>query len=105
MREKNWPLEPVKVWLRHSKTYAADWSECETREGMLDRIERDVQFDGSLNTEQRSRPLEIANKCPVHRTLIPEIDIRMRLQWLSKNSCKGPRTITSCNGDGPHVRR
>ena len=45
-RKKNWPLERVTVWLRHSKIYAADCSECETREGMLDSIERDVRFEG-----------------------------------------------------------
>ena len=78
-RKKNWPLERVTVWLRHSKIYAADCSECETREGMLDRIERDVRFEGPLNAEQHSRLLEIANKCPVHRTLTSEISIRTRL--------------------------
>jgi uncharacterized OsmC-like protein len=78
-RKKNWPLERVTVWLRHSKTYAADCSECETREGMLDRIERDVRFEGPLSAEQHSRLLEIANKCPVHRTLTSEISIRTRL--------------------------
>jgi len=78
-RKKNWPLERVTVWLRHSKIYAADCSECETRNGMLDRIERDVRFEGPLSTEQRSRLLEIANKCPVHRTLTSEINIRTRI--------------------------
>jgi putative redox protein len=78
-REKNWPLERVTVWLRHSKIYAADCSECETRDGMLDRIERDVRFEGPLSAEQHSRLLEIANKCPVHRTLTSEINIRTRL--------------------------
>ena len=78
-REKNWPLERVTVWLRHSKIYAADCSECETREGMLDRIERDVRFEGSLSAEQHSRLLEIANKCPVHRTLTSEINIRTKI--------------------------
>lgn len=78
-RKRNWPLERVTVWLRHSKIYAADCSECETREGMLDRIERDVRFDGPLSAEQHSRLLEIANKCPVHRTLTSEIKIRTRL--------------------------
>ena len=78
-RKKNWPLERVTVWLRHSKIYAADCSECETREGMLDRIERDVRFEGPLSAEQHSRLLEIANKCPVHRTLTSEINIRTRL--------------------------
>ena len=78
-RKKNWPLERVTVWLRHSKIYAADCSECEMKEGVLDRIERDVQFDGPLTADQRSRLLEIANKCPVHRTLTSEITIRTRL--------------------------
>ena len=78
-RKKNWPLERVTVWLRHSKIYAADCLECETREGMLDRIERDVRFEGPLSAEQHSRLLEIANKCPVHRTLTSEINIRTRL--------------------------
>jgi putative redox protein len=78
-RKKNWPLERVTVWLRHSKIYAADCSECETREGKLGRIERDVRFEGPLSAEQHSRLLEIANKCPVHRTLTSEINIRTRL--------------------------
>jgi putative redox protein len=78
-RKKNWPLERVTVWLRHSRIYAADCSECETREGMLDRIERDVRFEGPLSAEQRSRLLEIADKCPVHRTLTSEINIRTTL--------------------------
>lgn len=77
-RRKNWPLEKVTVWLRHSKTHAADSSECETQQNMLDRIERDVRLEGPLSTEQRSRLLEIANKCPVHRALTSGIDIRTR---------------------------
>jgi putative redox protein len=78
-RKKNWPLERVTVWLRHSRIYAADCSECETREGMLERIERDVQLEGPLSAEQRSRLPEIADKCPVHRTLTSEVSIRTRL--------------------------
>jgi putative redox protein len=78
-RKKNWPLERVTVWLRHSRIHAADCSECETTQGMLDRIELDVRFDGPLSTEQHSRLLEIANKCPVHRTLTSEIKIRTKL--------------------------
>jgi putative redox protein len=78
-RNKNWPLERVTVWLRHSKKYAADCSECETKEGMLDRIDRDVRFEGPLSAEQRSRLLEIANKCPVHQTLTSEINIRTKI--------------------------
>jgi uncharacterized OsmC-like protein len=78
-RKKNWPLERITVWLRHSKIYAADCSECETREGKLDRIERDLRFEGPLSAEQHSRLLEIADKCPVHRTLTSEISIHAKL--------------------------
>jgi uncharacterized OsmC-like protein len=78
-RRKAWPLEEVTVHLRHAKIHAADCAECETKEGMLDRIERDIHFAGSLTEEQRSKLLEIANKCPVHRTLTSEIDIRTRV--------------------------
>src|SRR2546426_5269766 len=59
-RRKGWPLEQVTVNLRHSKIHASDCAECETKEGMLDRIERDIHFAGSLTTEQRSKLLEIA---------------------------------------------
>jgi uncharacterized OsmC-like protein len=77
-RRKAWPLEEVTVHLRHSKIHATDCAECETREGMLDRIERDIHFAGLLTEEQRSKLLEIANKCPIHRTLTSEIDIKTR---------------------------
>jgi putative redox protein len=65
--------------LRHSKIYAADCESCETKEGLLDRIERDVELAGPLDDGQRARFLEIANRCPVHRTLTSEIEIRTRL--------------------------
>ena len=77
-RRKGWPLEEVTVHLRHSKIHAEDCADCETKEGMLDRIERDIHFAGPLTQEQRSKLLEIANKCPVHRTLTSEIDITTR---------------------------
>ena len=77
-RRKSWPLEEVTVHLRHSKIYAADCAECETREGLLDRIERDIHFVGPLSAEQISRLLEIAEKCPVHRTLTSEIIIHTK---------------------------
>jgi len=75
-RRKAWPLEDVTVHLRHSRIHAADCAECETKEGLLNRIERDIHFSGPLTDEQRSKLLEIANKCPVHRTLTSEIDIK-----------------------------
>jgi uncharacterized OsmC-like protein len=77
-RRKGWPLEQVTVRLRHSKIYASDCAECETKEGKIDRIARGIELVGALTTEQRSRLLEIANRCPVHRTLTSEIDIRTR---------------------------
>ena len=77
-RRKGWPLEEVTVHLRHSRIYAADCADCETKQGMLDRIERDIHLTGTLTDEQRSRLLEIADKCPVHRTLTSEISIRTR---------------------------
>jgi putative redox protein len=78
-RRKEWPLEGVTVRLRNSRIHAVDCAECETKEGMLDRIELDIQLAGTLTSEQRSKLLEIANKCPVHRTLVSEIDIQTRL--------------------------
>ncbi len=78
-RRKGWPLEGVTVRLRHSRIHAADCADCETREGMIDRIEGDIELAGALTAEQRARLLEIAGRCPVHRTLVSEIDIRTRL--------------------------
>ena len=77
-RRKGWPLENVTVWLKHSRIYAADCADCETKEGMLDQIDRHIRFTGSLSAEQRQRLLEIADKCPVHRTLTSEIHIATR---------------------------
>lgn len=78
-RRKQWPLEDVTVTLEHSKIHAADCAECETREGKIDRIETTIALRGALSDEQRARLLEIAEKCPVHRTLTSEINIRTRL--------------------------
>jgi uncharacterized OsmC-like protein len=78
-QRKHWPLERVTVRLRHDKIHAKDCAECETKEGMLDRIEREISLTGPLDAEQRERLLAIANRCPVHRTLVSEVDIRTRL--------------------------
>ena len=78
-RRKQWPLERVTVRLQHARIHAEDCAECETKDGMLDRIERELSLTGPLSDEQRGRLLEIANRCPVHRTLVSEIDIRTRL--------------------------
>jgi len=78
-RRKGWPLTGVTVRLRHSRIHAEDCAECETGQGMLDRIESEIAVTGDLMEEQRTRLLEIANKCPVHRTLTSEINIRTTL--------------------------
>ena len=75
-RRKDWPLETVTVSLSHSREYAADCRDCDIKEGLLDRIDRDIQLSGPLTAEQKQRLLEIADACPVHRTLTSEIDIR-----------------------------
>ena len=75
-RRKGWPLRDVIVQLRHSRIHAVDCAECETQEGHIDRIEWSLQLSGELTAEQRTKLLEIAQRCPVHRTLVSEIDIR-----------------------------
>ena len=78
-RRKQWPLEDVTVRLRHSRVHAADCESAETKVGMLDHIDREVEFSGALSDEQRARLLDIANKCPVHRTLASEIIVQTRM--------------------------
>jgi putative redox protein len=77
-RRKKWPLESVAVTLKHSKIHAEDCESCESKDVMLDRIDAEVELGGPLTEEQRSRILEIARRCPVHRTLTSEIEIRTR---------------------------
>jgi uncharacterized OsmC-like protein/alpha-beta hydrolase superfamily lysophospholipase len=73
---KQIPLKRTQVRLHHQKIYAVDCAQCETKEGKIDRIDRVITFEGQLSAEQRARLLEIADKCPVHRTLKSEVDIR-----------------------------
>jgi putative redox protein len=73
---KDLPLDRVSVHLTHEKIHAADCEHCETKEGKIDRIDRAITFEGKLDEAQRQRLLEIADKCPVHRTLMSEIEIR-----------------------------
>lgn len=78
-RKREWPLESVAVRLRHSKVHAQDCTDCEHKPAKLDRIEREIELVGSLSEEQRSTLLAIADRCPVHRTLMSEIRIDSRL--------------------------
>ncbi len=77
--QKKLPLERVSVSLTHAKIHAADCAECETREGKVDQIERVLTVEGPLDEAVRHKLLEIANKCPVHRTLHSEVTIPTRL--------------------------
>lgn len=76
---KGWPVRRISVAVTHHKIHARDCVDCETREGWVDVLERVIELDGDLSEEQRERLLEIANRCPVHRTLTGEIRIQSRL--------------------------
>ncbi len=73
---KGWPLEAVTVRLDHRRVHARDCAECESETGMVTLIERVLELDGELNDAQRQRLREIADQCPVHRTLTSEIRVR-----------------------------
>ena len=77
---KSLPLDRVTVRLKHEKIHALDCAECETKEGKIDRIEREIELAGALDEVQRARLLEISNKCPVHRTLHSEVYIPTSLK-------------------------
>jgi putative redox protein len=79
-RRKQWPLEHVTVRLRHSRTHAQDCAACETTDARLSVIDREIELKGSLDAEQRARLLDIANRCPVHRTLTTETTIKTQLK-------------------------
>jgi uncharacterized OsmC-like protein/alpha/beta superfamily hydrolase len=76
---KGWPLEQVDVRLQHDRVHARDCEDCASSKGRVDVIERVVRVEGDLDAEQRARLLEIADRCPVHRTLENEIKIRTRV--------------------------
>jgi uncharacterized OsmC-like protein len=77
-RQKQLPLEGITVSLRHSRIHAKDCEECDTKTGGLDRIDVEIQLTGPLSPEQHAKLMEIAGKCPVHRTLKSEIDIKLQ---------------------------
>ena len=78
-RRKRLPLQSVRVDVQHGKIHAEDCLDCESEKGKIDRFVRMIHLQGDLTAEQRQRMLEIADRCPVHRTLHGEIDIRSRL--------------------------
>jgi len=76
---KDWPLDAVRVTLRHDRVHAKDCQDCDRKSGMIDFIDKKLELEGDLTDEQRERLLEISARCPVHRTLINEIKIRSEL--------------------------
>lgn len=75
-QRKGWQLEEIEIVLVHNKQYASDCHDCETKIGKVDEIRRRIHLRGNLTEEQQNKLLEIASKCPVHRTLTGEIKIR-----------------------------
>jgi putative redox protein len=78
-QRKGWDLQRVTVRLQHFRIHAEDCSDCETKQGFLERVQREIELSGNLDDDKKRRLLEIAERCPVHRTLKSEIDIRTSL--------------------------
>jgi putative redox protein len=76
---KQWPLREVRTAVSHVRSYGADCEDCEQSGAMVDRIERQITLLGELSEEQRNRLLQIAERCPVHRTLTSKIAIHTAL--------------------------
>lgn len=77
---KGWPLDQVRVTLRHSRIHAEDCAACETTKGLIDHIDLDVELSGALDDAQRQRLMQIAERCPVHQTLTSEVNISTSLR-------------------------
>ena len=75
-QRKGMDLQRITVRLQHFRIHAEDCRDCETKQGFLDRIDREIELGGNLDESQKHRLLEIAERCPVHRTLKSEINIR-----------------------------
>lgn len=78
--KKGLPLEQVRVSLRHSRIHAQDCADCETKQGMVDHIDRDIELIGDLDDAQREKLLSIAERCPVHRTLTSSVHVSTTLR-------------------------
>ncbi len=77
---KQLPLTRVRVRLSHHRIHARDCADCNSKDGKVDEIFREITLEGDLSAQQRQRLLEIANRCPVHQTLTSEIKIRSSLK-------------------------
>ncbi len=88
---KGWPLESVTVRLSHQKAHARDCDECETRDGKIDHVRLDLELAGPLEEPQRRRLLEIAERCPVHRTLESEVLMETSLAGIEDSALAANR--------------
>lgn len=79
-RRKQWPLDEVVVHLEHYKDYRTDQENLEDPKSKIDHFSRSIEIEGNLDESQRQRLLEIANKCPVHRTMEGEIEVVTELR-------------------------
>jgi uncharacterized OsmC-like protein/fermentation-respiration switch protein FrsA (DUF1100 family) len=79
-RRKKWPLEEAVVRLSHAKVHAEDCRDCDEKDCKIDRFERELDLQGDLDDDQRQRLIEISEKCPVHRTLMEEVEIATTLR-------------------------
>jgi putative redox protein len=79
-QRKGWDLRRVTVRLQHFRIHAEDCADCDTKHGYLDRIDREIELHGDMDDTQRQRLLEIAELCPVHKTLKSEINLRTSLK-------------------------
>ncbi|EAY27075.1 bifunctional alpha/beta hydrolase/OsmC family protein [Microscilla marina] len=77
---KKWDLQGVKVHIEHNKVHAQECADCETEKGKVDEFVRTIELEGNLDDDQRKRLMEIADKCPVHRTLHNEVKVRTSLK-------------------------
>jgi putative redox protein len=77
---KGWPLDRVRVTLRHSRIHAKDCAECETTKGWISHIDRELELTGDLDDDQRQKLMDIAERCPVHQTLTGEVRIATALR-------------------------
>jgi uncharacterized OsmC-like protein len=90
---KGWPMESVAVRLSHQKVHARDCEECKTKDGKIDRIGLELELAGPLEEPQRQRLLEIAEMCPVHRTLEAEVVIETGLAGIKDSAIATNRNV------------